>query len=63
MTWYQMANDWQQFTAIVKEEWDKLTDDDLTTFGGSERPARRHPPAKIRLRTRTGGKRNHRVFT
>ena len=34
MTWYQMANDWQQFTAIVKEEWDKLTDDDLTTFGG-----------------------------
>jgi uncharacterized protein YjbJ (UPF0337 family) len=34
MTWYQIANDWQQFTAIVKEEWDKLTDDDLTTFGG-----------------------------
>ena len=34
MTWYQIANDWQQFTAIVKEEWDKLTDDNLTTFGG-----------------------------
>jgi uncharacterized protein YjbJ (UPF0337 family) len=34
MTWYQIANDWQQFTAMVKEEWDKLTDDDLTTFGG-----------------------------
>jgi uncharacterized protein YjbJ (UPF0337 family) len=34
MTWYQIANDWQQFTAMVKQEWDKLTDDDLTTFGG-----------------------------
>ena len=34
MTWYQIANDWQQFTAFVKEEWDKLTDEDLTTFGG-----------------------------
>ena len=38
MTWYLIAGDWQQFTALVKEEWNKLTDDDLTTFGGqSER--------------------------
>jgi uncharacterized protein YjbJ (UPF0337 family) len=34
MTWYQIAGDWQEFTAMVKEEWCKLTDDDLTTFGG-----------------------------
>jgi uncharacterized protein YjbJ (UPF0337 family) len=34
MTWYQIAGDWQEFTSMVKEEWDKLTDDDLTTFGG-----------------------------
>jgi uncharacterized protein YjbJ (UPF0337 family) len=34
MTWYQIAGDWQQFTALVKKKWDKLTDDDLTTFGG-----------------------------
>ena len=34
MTWYQIAGDWQQFTALVQEKWDKLTDDDLTTFGG-----------------------------
>jgi uncharacterized protein YjbJ (UPF0337 family) len=34
MKWYLIAGDWQQFTAMVKEEWDKLTDDDLTTFGG-----------------------------
>ncbi len=34
MTWYQIAGDWQQFTAMVKQRWDKLTDADLTTFGG-----------------------------
>jgi uncharacterized protein YjbJ (UPF0337 family) len=34
MTWYQIAGDWQQFTAMVKEEWGELTDEDLTTFGG-----------------------------
>ena len=62
MTWYQIANDWQQFTAMVKEQWDKLTDDDLTTFGGqSDQLAgilqRRYGYA------RTGGKRNHRILT
>jgi uncharacterized protein YjbJ (UPF0337 family) len=34
MTWYQIAGDWQQFTAMVKQEWGELTDEDLTTFGG-----------------------------
>jgi len=34
MKWYQIAGDWKQFTGLVKEKWDKLTDDDLTTFGG-----------------------------
>jgi uncharacterized protein YjbJ (UPF0337 family) len=34
MTWYLIAGDWEKFTALVKQEWDKLTDDDLTTFGG-----------------------------
>jgi uncharacterized protein YjbJ (UPF0337 family) len=34
MTWYQIAGDWQQFTAMVQKKWDKLTDADLTTFGG-----------------------------
>lgn len=41
MTWYLIAGDWQQFTALVKEEWQKLTDEDLVTFGGqSEELAR-----------------------
>lgn len=30
-----MAGDWEKFTLMVKEKWVKLTDDDLTTFGGS----------------------------
>jgi uncharacterized protein YjbJ (UPF0337 family) len=34
MTWYQLAGDWQQFAAMVKKRWDKLTDADLKTFGG-----------------------------
>jgi uncharacterized protein YjbJ (UPF0337 family) len=34
MKWYELAGDWQHFTALVKKKWDKLTDADLTTFGG-----------------------------
>jgi uncharacterized protein YjbJ (UPF0337 family) len=34
MKWYQIAGDWQQFTDLVKEKWDKLTDEDLKTFSG-----------------------------
>lgn len=35
MKWYQIADDWKQFTGMVKARWAKLTDGDLTTFGGS----------------------------
>ena len=35
MKWYQMAGDWKQFTGMVKAKWAKLTDGDLTTFGGN----------------------------
>ena len=35
MKWYQIAGDWKQFTGLVKAKWDKLTDGDLTTFGGT----------------------------
>ncbi len=34
MKWYQIAGDWREFTDLVKERWGKLTDADLTTFGG-----------------------------
>ncbi len=35
MKWYEIASDWQRFTRLVKEKWTKLTDADLTTFGGT----------------------------
>src|SRR5690242_16285668 len=35
MKWYLMAGDWKQFTGMVKAKWARLTDGDLTTFGGS----------------------------
>jgi len=35
MIWYEIAGDWQQFTGMVKEQWSKLTDADLTTFSGN----------------------------
>ena len=34
MKWYEIAGDWKQFTDKVKARWSKLTDGDLTTFGG-----------------------------
>ena len=34
MKWYQIAGNWKRFTGTVKQKWDKLTDGDLTTFGG-----------------------------
>jgi uncharacterized protein YjbJ (UPF0337 family) len=35
LKWYQLAGDWKQFTGMVKQKWGKLTDADLTTFGGN----------------------------
>jgi uncharacterized protein YjbJ (UPF0337 family) len=34
MKWYQLAGDWQAFTDLVKQKWDRLTDEDLKTFSG-----------------------------
>jgi len=34
MKWYQIAGDWKQFEGMVKAKWARLTDGDLTTFGG-----------------------------
>jgi uncharacterized protein YjbJ (UPF0337 family) len=34
MKWYEIAGDWKHFTDTVKANWGKLTDEDLTTFGG-----------------------------
>ena len=35
MNWEQMEGKWKQFQGSVKQQWGKLTDDDLTFIGGS----------------------------
>lgn len=34
MNWDQVSGNWTQFTGKVKEQWGKLTDDDLTEIAG-----------------------------
>ena len=34
MNWDRIEGDWKQFTGKVKEQWGKLTDDDLTVIKG-----------------------------
>ena len=34
MNWDRVAGDWKQFKGSVKEQWGKLTDDDLTRVEG-----------------------------
>jgi uncharacterized protein YjbJ (UPF0337 family) len=34
MNWDQIEGNWTQFTGKVKEQWGKLTDDDLTEIAG-----------------------------
>lgn len=34
MNWDQISGNWTQFTGKVKEQWGKLTDDDLTEIAG-----------------------------
>jgi uncharacterized protein YjbJ (UPF0337 family) len=34
MNWDQIAGDWKQFKGKVKEQWGKLSDDDLSRIEG-----------------------------
>ena len=34
MNWDRIEGNWKQFTGNVKEQWGKLTDDDLTAIKG-----------------------------
>ena len=34
MNWEQIEGNWKQFKGGVKEQWGKLTDDELTRIGG-----------------------------
>jgi uncharacterized protein YjbJ (UPF0337 family) len=35
MDWDRIEGNWKQFTGKVKEQWGKLTDDDLTQINGN----------------------------
>jgi uncharacterized protein YjbJ (UPF0337 family) len=35
MNWDQIEGKWKQFKGSVRQQWGKLTDDDLATIGGS----------------------------
>jgi len=36
MNWDQIAGQWKQFTGSIKQEWGKLTDDDLDYIAGTK---------------------------
>jgi uncharacterized protein YjbJ (UPF0337 family) len=36
MNWDRVEGNWKQFTGKVKENWGKLTDDDITTINGRQ---------------------------
>jgi uncharacterized protein YjbJ (UPF0337 family) len=36
MNWDQIAGNWKQFKGTVKEQWGKLTDDDLEVIEGKK---------------------------
>jgi len=45
MNWDQIEGNWQQFQGNVKEQWGKLTDDQLTVIAGK----RDHLAGKIQV--------------
>ncbi len=36
MNWQRIEGNWKQFAGQVKEQWGKLTDDDLTRINGKQ---------------------------
>ena len=48
MDWDRVEGNWKQMKGKVKEQWGKLTDDDLTAIGGQPRSARRQNSGALR---------------
>lgn len=46
MNWDRIAGNWKQFTGVAKEQWGKLTDDDLLQIAGK----REHLEGKLQER-------------
>jgi hypothetical protein len=49
-----LEGNWKQFTGKAKEQWGKLTDDELTQIKWQSRTARRPDPGEVRIREGQG---------
>ena len=50
MNWDRIEGNWKQFKGKAKEQWGKLTDDDLDVVCRQARPARRAHSGALRHR-------------
>ena len=48
MDWDQIEGNWKQLTGKVKEQWGKLTDDDLVTIDGKREQLERGAARALR---------------
>jgi uncharacterized protein YjbJ (UPF0337 family) len=50
MDWNRVEGNWKQVKGKVKEQWGKLTDDDLDVIDGKQDQPRRPTATALRLR-------------
>jgi uncharacterized protein YjbJ (UPF0337 family) len=53
MDWNRVEGNWKQLKGNIKEQWGKLTDDDLDVING-RRSARRQDPGALRVSEGSG---------
>ena len=58
MNWDQIEGGWKQLKGKAKEQWGRLTDDELDQAAGRARPTGREGPGALWLRPRSGGARS-----
>ena len=49
MNWDRIEGNWKQFTGKVKEQWGKLTDDDIAQINGNREQLEGKNPGAVRL--------------
>ena len=57
----EIGGNWKQFKGKAKEQWGKLTDDDMTVIEGKRDQLVGKNSGTLRLRERSGGKRSQRL--
>lgn len=57
----EVGGNWKQFKGKVKEQWGKLTDDDMTVIEGKRDQLVGKVRGALRLRERSGGERSDRL--